>query len=325
MIVSNKLIHSSEKDVRDKAYASVKEVTKQYQIGIVTALPKEFAAVRAMMDDLKEYPVQGDPNTYWVGTIPSLPSGGCSKNHIVVTSLPKIGTNIAASVSTNLLRSFLNVRDVLMVGIAGGIPNPKDPEKHTRLGDIVVPRDGRIMQCDMRKIEAGHVEIRDATTTPSARMISRVNLLETKRLEGEHPWEHHIERAYNLEGATRPEEETDVLHDPQNPNKVIKHPKDPTRRKGQPKIHYGSIGSTNVLLKDPCYRDQLKEKYGILAIEMESSGIADSTWMHGVHCMVIRGISDYCDKYKNDLWQTHAAIAAAAYTRALLELLPSNL
>ena len=59
-----------------------------------------------------------------------------------------------------------------------------------------------------------------------------------------------------------------------------------------------------------------------LAIEMEGSGIADATWNDSVGYLVVRGICDYCDSNKNDLWQGYAAVVAATYTRALLESMP---
>lgn len=315
----------SERTIRGKMYTLVRKVAERFQIGIVTATPKEFAAVTAMLNNLKDYPVPGDPNTYCVGTVPSRSDGRNSENHIVATVSPKTGNNTATGVAANLLRSFPNVRDVLMVGIAGGIPNPKNPEKHTRVGDVVVSQYRGVVQYDMRRIDTEGIEIRDTSAPPSARMISLVNLLEAKRLAGEYPWEHHILRACHLEGATRPEEACDVLYDPHDPDMMIEHPKDPTRRKGQPKIHYGLIGSANILLRNPKLRDQLRDKYGVLAIEMEGSGIADGTWIHGAQYMLLRGICDYCDEHKSDLWQPYAAVAAAAYARALLELLPSHL
>lgn len=56
---------------------------------------------------------------------------------------------------------------------------------------------------------------------------------------------------------------------------------------------------------------------------MEASGIADTTWEMGTGYIVIRGICDYCDEYKNDDWQEYAALAAASYARDLIENLPS--
>jgi nucleoside phosphorylase len=38
-----------------------------------------------------------------------------------------MGNNMAATVSTHLLRSFPRIVDVLMVDIAGGVPNPAKP------------------------------------------------------------------------------------------------------------------------------------------------------------------------------------------------------
>lgn len=55
---------------------------------------------------------------------------------------------------------------------------------------------------------------------------------------------------------------------------------------------------------------------------MEASGIADASWNQSVGYLVVRGICDYCDAQKNDLWQEYAALAAAAYTRAVIETLP---
>lgn len=40
--------------------------------------------------------------------------------------------------------------------------------------------------------------------------------------------------------------------------------------------------------------------------------------MNDFPCLVIRGISDYCDSHKNDEWQKYAAATAAAYAKELL-------
>jgi hypothetical protein len=37
---------------------------------------------------------------------------------------------------------------------------------------------------------------------------------------------------------------------------------------------------------------------------------------------IIRGICDYCDGMKNDLWQACAAVAAASYGRAIISRIP---
>jgi len=35
-------------------------------------------------------------------------------------------------------------------------------------------------------------------------------------------------------------------------------------------------------------------------------------------CLVVRGISDYADSHKSDMWRSYAAGNAAAFTRELL-------
>ena len=84
----------------------------------------------------------------------------------------------------------------------------------------------------------------------------------------------------------------------------------------------GGIASANNLLKNPNKRKMLKDKYGVLAVEMEASGVADATWTNTVGYLVVRGICDYCDTYKNDLWQEYAALVAAAYTCSIVESIP---
>jgi nucleoside phosphorylase len=208
-----------------------------------------------------------------------------------------------------------------MVGIAGGAPHPNDPDKHVRLGDVVVCDQNGIVQFDHVKWEQGHIQVRSAAPPPSASLLGKVGVLEAARLAGSHPWEQHIQRA-KVEGAIRPEASEDRLFASGDSVTELIHPDDPYRRSGQPRIHYGAIGSSNVLLKDPEVRDALRDNFGVRAIEMEGSGIADGTWTARLGYIVIRGICDYCDRHKNDTWQGYAAVAAAAYARALIESFP---
>jgi nucleoside phosphorylase len=99
-----------------------------YTVGWVCALPKEQTAATAMLDqrhaDLPK-PLN-DYNTYTLGSI--------GKYNIVIACLPKgkLGTSSAATVATQMVRTFPSIKIGLMVGIGGGIP-PK-----VRLGDVVV-------------------------------------------------------------------------------------------------------------------------------------------------------------------------------------------
>ncbi|OKL57277.1 hypothetical protein UA08_07587 [Talaromyces atroroseus] len=90
------------------------------------------------------------------------------------------------------------------------------------------------------------------------------------------------------------------------------------RNTEDPHVHYGAIASGNQVIKDAPTRDRLAEELGgILCFEMEAAGLMDQ-----FPCLVIRGISDYCDSHKHEQWQGYAALAAAAYARALLSVGP---
>ena len=52
-------------------------------------------------------------------------------------------------------------------------------------------------------------------------------------------------------------------------------------------------------------------------MEMEAAGLMDN-----FPCLVIRGICDYADSHKNDDWQGYAAVAAAAFAKELLLVMP---
>lgn len=295
----------------------------RFRFGVVTALPKEFAAMRSMLEDPLPVDLPGDPSRYVCGSIPAVDGSG--SHGVVLTMLKLPGNNSAAATVSHLLRSFPHVNQILMVGIAGGVPQQADADKHVRLGDVVVSNEYGVFQWDAMKLSRGKVEYRGLTVPPSALLLGAAKLLEANRVAGSYPWEAYLVRGAALERSTRPAEESDRLFDSLNPAVEIPHPKDAVRREGQPRIHLSRIGSGNSVLKDPAVRDRLRDECGIRAIEMEGSGVAEGTWNAGQGYIVIRGICDYCDSHKNDEWQGYAAVAPAAYARALIESIPLTL
>lgn len=286
-------------------------------VAVITALPIEYSVVEAMLVHKKPYIVQGRGagRQYLLGDIPAANHG----KHRVVLSMADAGNNIAASRATLLLEHFPNVAVVIMVGIAGGIPHPTKASEHVRLGDVVVANQKGIIQYDLVKESVSEVADRFPPRPPSASLLDGVRLLQAGELKGRRPWNKHFARAKQLEDVARPPQSSDVLHSTQDPELVLSHPSDPKRVDNQPRIFVGPIASSNTLLKNPVRRDALRDQYGVRAVEMEGSGIADATWNHDIGYLVVRGICDYCDSYKNDIWHGYAAVAAAAYTRALLE------
>ena len=90
------------------------------------------------------------------------------------------------------------------------------------------------------------------------------------------------------------------------------------RESMSPKIHYGTIGSANIVVKDAETRERLKRDFGIICVEMEAAGLMDK-----FPCLVIRGICDYADSHKINRWQPYAAATAAAFAKELLSVVPT--
>ena len=86
-----------------------------------------------------------------------------------------------------------------------------------------------------------------------------------------------------------------------------------------PRIHYGLIACGDTVVRDAKFRDKMRSTYGALCFEMETAGL-----MNGFPCLAIRGISDYADTHKNNVWQPYAALTAAAYAKEVLRKLQTE-
>ncbi len=287
-------------------------------IGVVTALPDEGAAFRALVPDLERVPHAEDDSHYHAGWLPSLDPG--RPHRVVTTLMPRDGTNNASAVCTHLVRSFPTVRCVVMCGIAGGVPAPDVPERHVRLGDVVVATEGIVDYGHIRRVD-GATELRRPVEGMSMALLRSARELQVGHRLGHRPWERWL--ASPPDGFARPGPALDVL---MVDGVVVRHP---DRRRsghpdGMPRVHYAAVGSADQLVRDAAFRDDLARRYKIRAVEMEASGIAAGATLQGTHWFVVRGVVDYCDNAtKNDAWHRYSALAAAAYLRALLAQCPS--
>src|SRR5207248_3165089 len=106
------------------------------------------------------------------------------------------------------------------------------------------------------------------------------------------------------------------------PYRPIPHPSDADRLEGKPRVFHGVIASANSLQKNPRRRDFLRTRFHAMAVEMEGSGVAAACYQVDTPYFIVRGTCDYCNRDKNNDWHNYAAIAAAAYTKALVEAMP---
>jgi nucleoside phosphorylase len=291
--------------------------------GIITALPEEFAAVRSFVDNPQRANVEGDRADYLIGTLPSANLG--EEHTVVLTILGEIGNSAAANACTNLLRSYQSVRCLLMAGIAAGVPAPGRPERHVRLGDIVVAQ-GVVEYDNVRENDGGSVS-RWASPLPSSLLQRRARLLRADEMTGGRPWEDLLTlQMKHFSRFIRPPESADVLYSSDGAYRQVKHPDMALsgHRPGQPKVHSGLIASGDRSLRSARRRDELAAAYDVLAIEMEGKGLGNTGLYEGVEWFTVRGISDYGDCHATATWRSYAAMAAAAYVRALLAVTPTR-
>ncbi|KAK6512514.1 hypothetical protein TWF481_001398 [Arthrobotrys musiformis] len=316
---------------------------KSYSLGWICALPLEFAAAIAMLDE-RHSPLpqdRSDDNTYEFGRIGSY--------HVIIACLPSgvYGVTSAAIVAKQMRQSFPDIEAALMVGIAGGAPDP--PQRDIRLGDVVVsepvPGFGGVLQYDFGKtVQAGRfVQSGVLNKPPKVFLAATAKLKADSQLQGgsqpgseAYPRKKnsvYVDRiiAHSLENGivplefARPPNYSDKLfkadydHPPENDscnlcNSIVERA---SRLNDEPYIHYGLIASGNQVMKHGLTRDLLAREKGVSCFEMEAAGIMDE-----LPSLVIRGICDYSDSHKNKVWQPYAALSAAAFAKELILRLP---
>lgn len=307
----------------------------QYRIGWISAVQTEYVIACELLDEEFARPQlnsQHDSNAYTFGRI--------GRHNVVLACLPKGGYGLspATAVAKDMCRSF-PLTFILMVGIGGGAPTK---ENDIRLGDVVVSspvgKTGGVIYYDFgATMQNQKFERTGALNAPPFSLLTAIQLLSTM----------HERRGHNIAECVtsvitknprlrskyqRPDPATDILYDSNflhadksQPcaavcdtvltRQIQRHPRGPEAI--DPAVHYGLIASADKLMKDATVRDELAKNEGVLCFEMEAAGL-----MNTFPCLVIRGICDYSDSHKNDVWQGYAAAVAAAYAKELLNELP---
>jgi hypothetical protein len=213
--------------------------SKQPVLGIITALEKEYAAVKAIFGEGQEksHEGRGAGRRYWLTDI----AGSKGIPLTIAVTLADMGNNIAAVRATNILLHYPSIKHIIMCGIAGGVPHPTKVEDHVRLGDIVISNRKGIVQYDFKKESQKFTEIRANPVPPSAELLEAVRYLRTDEMSGKRPWEDVILKALKDLGWEHPSVETDKLYDKDT---LISHPEDSERRENQPKIFVSVQGGS---------------------------------------------------------------------------------
>ena len=300
---------------------------EDYSIGWICALQEEYETAHRMLDDNFNGPEMNevnDENTYAFGRI--------AGHNVVIGCLPDgiYGTNSAAIVARDMVRSFPNLRFALMVGIGGGAPTQ---ERDIRLGDVVVsvPRGnlGGVVQYDFgKRLSDGRFQRTGHLNSPPAVLTKAFPEIKRRHRDPKEPDRiaEHLERMDDMPEYRRPAQDqlfrAHYKHIGGKTCGSCEHGglEERPLRSGSRKVmvHYGTIASANSVMKDALERDQYANdpELNVLCFEMEAAGL-----MNNFPCLVIRGICDYSDSHKNDEWHNYAALTAAAYARELLHVL----
>ncbi|KAL6918192.1 hypothetical protein ACHAPO_000003 [Fusarium lateritium] len=304
---------------------------KDYKVVWIAPLKIEAKAAMYLLDEQHNgrFPVShGNDYVYQAGAM-----GG---HNIVIVTLPagqEYGIASAAALASQVKKSFPNLWFGLLVGVAAGLPNLSCiPSRDIRLGDVLVAlpvgENPGLIPYDLGKeTEDGFQLLRRGYSLAMTETIVR-SAIGSIKLGA--PYDNEIFLPY-YEKIRNCEHETGTFADPGQDNDILFSANDDgeeeiveRRRRSKSdykrvRVWYGSIGSGDKLMRNAEKRNELRDRYGIIGLEMEAAGI-----MNRIPVGVIRGVCTYGDRHKNKNWQPYAAAMAASYARALLDEIPPD-
>lgn len=301
---------------------------EDYTIAWIAPLYIEARAALLLLDKRHQgrFPVsRGHDYTYEAGEI-------CGHN-VIIATLPAgeaYGTGSAAAIAAQVKMYFPNLWLGLLVGVAAGLPNLQcDPPLDIRLGDVLVGMsEGE--NAGLVSYELGKETGKDGfqplrfgfVLAPTEKLIrsaiAGIQLDEPDNIPETLRWyEQFSDKGHKHGSFADPGQENDILYqiDDDQSERVV--PRDPRPENKRTHIWYGPIGSGDKLMKNARKRNELRDRYNIIGLEMEAAGT-----MNCIPVGVIRGVCDYGDEHKNKQWQPYAAAMAAAYAKTVLARIP---
>ena len=231
------------------------------------------------------------------------------------------------------------------MGIGGGIPRPRSSTEaieNIHLGDVVVgcPDDGgpACVYHERGRIEVdGEFETIGMVQNPDHRIASALGLLRSDHKMEQTTLDDQLARLRRHKTKKKfayPGLEYDRLFKVNyrhvgdyysrcadcDPAELVQRPQRSVEEQNAFVFHLGRIATGNAVVQDGVKCDQIGNQCnGAICVEMEAAGVDSNR-----RCLIIRGISDYADSHKSDLWRSYAAGKAAAFARELLCRLPAD-
>lgn len=248
---------------------------------VLTALPVELNAARMAFGIDEETPAAKTDigQNHWRAQVKT------TKGTLATCTIATFGNagNVDAAATTATLLMEFKPKLVIMIGIAAGM------RKKTALGDVFIA-DRVVAYEGAALLTGGQIEARPEMYRPVFSVQQDIsNYLASARSASA-----RLSQARERQGLTFPEIS----------------PAGEVSKGVMPKA--ATIASGEKLLRDPEKFRQLRELHGKVEVaEMEAAGIFAACTQHGVPSLVVRGISDFGDKRKDNSFHDLASRAAA--------------
>ena len=279
---------------------------EDYTVVLFCPLVVEQQAAYLMLDEVHHGTPERSPGQTVLYTLGMIASHNVA---IAGYSFGEAGVGVSGSMVAEALRDFPNLEVGLLVGIAAGIPSQS---RDIRLGDVVVAvPDGDkpgVIGYDLIKVGDDQVRLKqwqNSTHSLLRSAISGINVRDTGGFDG---FRRHVQA---LDFRKAP-----AFKRPISSSISTEFADSPLLERDWPVAHYGTVLSGNSVIKSKRRRDELRDQYNAIAIEMEAAGM-----MTRLGVAVIRGVSDFADSNKNDDWHAYASLAAAAYAKEVIRRL----
>lgn len=328
---------------------------EDFQIAIICALPLEYDVVSLLFDQFWDEDesygrARGDTNTYTTGRM--------GQYNVVLVLLPNMGTVAAAGAAASFRSSYSNLQLAFLVGICGGVPWNGEDEIHLGdvvisksavqydLGDryhktFVIKdtvddslgRPNKNIRSLVKSFETERIRdqlrqkaslyLRDIQSA-AARKRRRFNyqypgIAKDKLFIATYRHKHRSSQPCNFcdaqpDSFCQEAAQTSCAELGCDETQLVSRSDLETRGSPEePEIFVGRIASGNMVMKSGEHRDKIADEQHVIALEMEGAGVWDE-----IPCIIVKGVCDYADSHRNDLWQRYAAATAASVMKAVL-------
>lgn len=321
----------------------MKLLRHDYNVAWIAPGPEAVDAAILMLDEEHDRP-DNVSDVYKYGSM-------AGHNIVIATPAPGKRMNVNIAMLTAPMGiPFPNIKTKLLVGIGGGVPSSipaSDALLDIHLGDVVVgwTTDGKppVVYYDSGIHGTDSFEAHDFVPGPddkaSLKVLSYLLSEQRQNANNQTKFEDHIKKLHEKSarsGRERQYQHPGLEHDKlfraeyRHPDgsegciecdteKLVKRKPRSEKHVHHFVFHTGRIATGNSVIKDGERREAINKQYNgtVRCIEGSAAGAEG--------CLVIRGISDYCDSHKDyasSRWKNYAAGRAAVFAKELLSRVP---